>query len=167
MRNVRIAAALLSCLVAVIGSLAVTTPTIGGFIKLKDGVLYKGDVLRDNTIYTVFDGLSRVVVRDNRIEKSDSQGLLETLERIKIDQPLEVHAGQMPLYAIGINPGPWDDQGRRTFTFYGQLSKNKTAGKVSMSQAIHELYPDRVRVRGITGFWQGQLAFPRFPRKRS
>lgn len=150
---------------ATVIALGVQAEAQAGSIKLKDGTIHRGDVIRDNTIYTVFDGLSRVIIRDNRIEKAELQGALPSLERIKIDQPLEVPAGRMPTFATNIKAGPWDEQGRRMFSYYGHALKGSGLATISMSQAINEIHPDHVRVRGITGYWQSQLAISQVPRK--
>ncbi len=139
--------------------------SLAGTVRLRDGTVYRGEVARDNTIYTVFDGVKRIILRDNRIATTQSDNYINEFERIKVDQPLEVHAGQMPVFAIGVNAGPWDEQGRRMFSFHGQIGKTGTPRTYSMSQAINEIGADHVHIRGITGFWQGRLALDQVPRK--
>src|SRR5262249_10979762 len=56
---------------------------------------------------------------------------------------------------------PWNDRGRRKFEFEGTRLGRFTR----MEQAIIELGPHLVKVRGVDGYWQGQLATSQVPRE--
>ena len=38
-------------------------------IVLKNGIVYRGTIDRDNTILWVYDGLKRVILRDSKVER--------------------------------------------------------------------------------------------------
>jgi dienelactone hydrolase len=133
----------------------------GDTVTLKNGIVYRGIVDRDNTIVFVFDGLKRIVLRDSKIEKIESDASTRNLERFSLVQPLEVHAGSSPSVAYGIESTPWDEFGRRTFSYIG----SKSAKPITMKQAINELGPFMVRYRGVDGFWpDGKVATGQVPR---
>ncbi|WP_435022234.1 alpha/beta hydrolase [Tundrisphaera sp. TA3] len=132
-------------------------------VILKNGVAYKGTVDRDNTTISVYDGLKRIVFRDNRIERIDSDPGYSRNERFQLVQPLEVHAGVMPHAAVNIQSTPWDAKGRRSFRYLTQ-KPGKGMAAVEMQQAINELTPHMVKYRGIDGFWLGQVATSQVPR---
>jgi hypothetical protein len=134
-------------------------PARADVVTLESGLVLKGDVDKDGTILSVFDGLRRVLVRDTKVA-SRQAAAAETVETFKVDQPLITHAGAMPTYAIGIDAGPWDDTGRRAFSYIGPGS-----GKpVRMTQALIELGPKQVRFRGIDGFWRAEIATSQVPK---
>jgi hypothetical protein len=129
-------------------------------VKLKDGTVLYGAVDKDGSLVQVFDdeGLRRVVLRDSRIE-SISADVPMRPERFRLIQRMDIHAGEMPAYAIDIESSPWDKLGRRQFKYVGPRGK-----KVEMSQAIIELGPVGVRYRGIDGFWVGSLDTKTIPK---
>ncbi len=132
-------------------------------VTLQSGVVLRGSVDRDGSIVSIFDGLKRTVMRDTkilRIEPDPPGGDRAGLERFSVVQPLEIHAGSMPEYAMGIRAEPWDALGRRGFRYLDARSKRP----IGMTQAINEVGPDYVRLRGVDGFWQGQLSTEQVPR---
>jgi pimeloyl-ACP methyl ester carboxylesterase len=130
-------------------------------VLLKNKILYRGTVDRDNTLRQISDGVKRIVIRDSRIEKITPSDPYRGLERFAIDQPIKVHAGAMPEYAIGIQSTPWDDKGRRRFSYLGPRAKTP----ITMIQAINDLGPHVVRFRGVDGFWVGQVATSEIPKE--
>src|SRR6266568_3704049 len=104
-----------------------------GTVTLKNGTVYRGtNVDTDETIVTIFDDLSRILVKDTKVAKieSDSEPKLEGFPLV---QPLEVHGGAMPISAVNIKTTPWDSYGRRQFEFLGP----KSTKPVRMTQAIN------------------------------
>ncbi|HMB06684.1 MAG TPA: alpha/beta hydrolase [Isosphaeraceae bacterium] len=138
----------------------VPIPARGDTVTLKNGVVYRGVLDRDNTIIWISDGLKRVVIRDSKIAKIKPDGSYRNLEWFKLEQPLVVHGGVMPKEVVGVEATPWDDRGRRQFRFLGSRSSKP----IVMEQAIHELGPYLVRFRGVDGFWGGQMATRQIPR---
>jgi hypothetical protein len=136
------------------------TAAVADDVVLKNKLVYRGTVDRDNTLRQISDGLKRIIIRDSKIEKINPGDAYRNLERFQIVQPLTVHAGAMPTVAIGIQATPWDEKGRRQFSYYGPRSKTP----VVMTQAINDLGPHMVRYRGIDGFWVGQTATSQVPR---
>lgn len=148
-----------------LGILAVVLATLGSAARgdtvvMKNGVVYRGEIDRDNTIVFVFDGLKRVVIRETKIARIESDASYRNLERFQLVQPLVVHGGTMPPFALNVQASPWDDKGRRSFRYVGPRSNEP----VRMEQAINELGPHLVRLRGVDGFWTGQLATSQVPR---
>jgi dienelactone hydrolase len=140
---------------ALLATLMLTTADgLGDTIAMKNGSVYRGVVDRDNTIIWIFDGLKRTVVRDSKVARIEPDASYRNLEWFKIEQPLVVHGGVMPKEVLAVKAEPWSPKGRRLFQFLGSRS-NKP---VSMEQAINEMSPHMVRIRGVDGFWQGQLA---------
>ena len=85
---------------ALVASLAVAET-----ITLKNGVVYRGSVDKDNTIVSIFDtdGLKRVIIRDSKIASTTSdQGSARSVH-FPIVQPItnKGHAGEMPKAAYG------------------------------------------------------------------
>ncbi|GAC1469707.1 MAG: peptidase [Isosphaeraceae bacterium] len=133
----------------------------GDTIQLKNGTIYRGSIDRDKPLIWIFDGLKRVVVRDSKVERIVSDASLRNLEVFKLEQPLVVHGGALPKEVIRVQASPWNDRGRREFAFEGS-----TLGKVtSMEQAIIEMGPHLVKIRGVNGFWQSQLSISQIPRE--
>src|SRR5947209_18969525 len=62
---------------------------------------------------------------------------------------------------LSVKAEPWNNKGRRLFHYLGVRSGKR----VSMEQAINEMGPHRVKLRGVDGFWQGQLATDQVPRE--
>ncbi len=149
-----------------LGILAVVLAALGSSARgdtvvMKNGTVYRGEIDRDNTIVFIFDGLKRVVVRETKIAKIESDASYRNLERFQLVQPLVVHGGTMPTFALNVQASPWDDKGRRSFRYVGPRSNEP----VRMEQAINELGPHLVRLRGVDGFWVGQLATNQVPRE--
>src|SRR5262249_21756592 len=70
------------------------------------------------------------------------------------------HPLAMPKEVISVEPGPWNELGRRSFRYLG----SKSSRPVSMEQAIVEIGPHMVRFRGIDGSWVGVLDTNQVPR---
>jgi len=149
----------LTMILAVLATVAAAAS--GDDVLLKNKLLYRGAVDKDNTLRQVSDGLKRVVIRDSKIEKITPSDPYRGLERFLISQPLQVHAGAMPLYAVGVQSSPWDEKARRSFSYIGP----KSSTPVKMTQAINDLGPFMVRYRGIDGFWVGQSVTRQVPRE--
>ena len=129
-------------------------------IVLKNGIVYRGTVDRDNTILWIYDGLRRVVLYNSKVQKIESDASLRNLEVFRIEQPLVVHGGSMPKTVLHVDAKPWNDRGRRMFAYEG----TKIGKFTGMEQAINEMGPHLVKIRGVDGFWQGQLATSQVPR---
>src|SRR3954454_7271214 len=148
-----------------LGSLVLALATAkggrGDTIILKNGNVYRGVIDRDNTLVWIFDGLKRIVIRDSKIEKIEPDATFRNLEWFKIEQPLVVHGGAMPKEVLGVKAEPWNDKGRRLFQYLG----GRSSKPISMEQAINEMGPYSLKVRGVDGFWQGPLATGQVPRE--
>ena len=145
----------------IVGSVAVASRA--DTITMKNGIVYRslGAPDRDNTLIFIWDGLKRTVVRESKIERMTGDSSFRTGEMFKLDQPLTVHAGRMPEAVVSVQASPWDDKGRRLFQFVGP----KLGKPISMEQAIIEMRPDRVKFRGINGFWVSYLSTSVVPRE--
>jgi acetyl esterase/lipase len=141
--------------------LAVPVPARCDTVVLKNGSIYRGVIDRDNTVVSVFDGLKRVVIRDSKIARIDPDASFRNLEWFRIEQPLVVHGGAMPKEVLSVKAEPFNDKGRRLFRYVG----GRSGKPVSMEQAINEMGPYAVKLRGVDGFWQGQLATSQVPRE--
>jgi pimeloyl-ACP methyl ester carboxylesterase len=128
-------------------------PASAETVTLKNGLVYRGEVDKDNTIVTIFDGLKRIILKDTKVDKiaSESEQRYETFPLV---QPMTVHAGAMPASVVSVKAGSWDEFGRRSFEYVGP----KLGKATRMTQAIIALGPKSVRFRGVDGFWQGQVA---------
>ena len=135
-------------------------PARGDTVTLKNGVVYRGTVDKDNTLVWIFDGLKRIVVRDSKIAKIDPDASFRNLEWFKLEQPLVVHGGAMPKEVVSVQADPWNDRGRRLFRYVSARSSKP----IGMEQAIHEMGPYMVKFRGVDGFWGSQLATSQVPR---
>jgi pimeloyl-ACP methyl ester carboxylesterase len=154
-----IASLVLSALV-----LAPSGRVLGDDVILKNGVVYQGSVDRDKPILWVFDGLKRVVLYDSKVAKVVSNTPFGNWEWFKLVQPMITHAGTMPKEAVVVadKVTPWNDRARRMFAYFTA----KSTRIVTMEQAIYELGPYFVRIRGVDGFWQdGRLATSQIPRE--
>ncbi|MDX2039120.1 MAG: alpha/beta hydrolase [Isosphaeraceae bacterium] len=129
-------------------------------VVLQNGLLLRGTLEKDNAIRMVSDELKRVFIRDSKIQSVTPSTPFTNLERFQIVQPLDVHAGAMPVYAIQIEAGQWNEKGRRSFSYVGPRSTKP----VSMTQAMNDLGPYLVRFRGIDGFWVSQISTARVPK---
>jgi pimeloyl-ACP methyl ester carboxylesterase len=148
-------------LAALIAATAWSTAGRGDTVVLKNGNVYRGVIDRDNTVVSVFDGLKRVVIRDTKIARIEADASYRNLEWFRIEQPLVVHGGAMPKEVLSVKAEPFNDKGRRLFQYIG----GRSAKPVSMEQAINEMGPYAVKLRGVDGFWQGQLATSQVPRE--
>jgi pimeloyl-ACP methyl ester carboxylesterase len=128
-------------------------------VTLKNGTVYHGDVDKDNTLLTVFDGLKRILVRDTKVETVTSDTEVH-YEIFPVEQPLTVHAGAMPASIVSVKAQPWDEFGRRSFEYLGP----KLGKPVRMTQAINALGPKVVGFRGVDGFWLGHLTTSQVPK---
>jgi acetyl esterase/lipase len=136
-------------------------PSSADTVELKNGTVLHGTVDRDNTIYFIFDGLKRTILRDSKIQTVKADAAFRNLEVFKLEQPLVVHAGAMPKEVLKVNAEPWNDRGRRMFEYLGANLRKP----VRMEQAINELGPQISKIRGVDGFWQGQLATRAIPKE--
>jgi hypothetical protein len=133
----------------------------GDSVYLKNGVVYRGVVDKDKPLLWVYDGVRRVSLRDSKVDKIVSDASFQTLEKFEIEQPLVVHGGSMPKEVLSVKAGPWNDRGRRSFSFEG----SKQGKFVRMEQAINLMTPHFSRFRGVDGFWQGQVYTRQIPRE--
>lgn len=131
----------------------------GDTVFLKNGAVYRGTVDRDNTLVFVSDNLKRTIFYNSKIAKVESDPGFSKLERFSLVQPMDVHAGTMPVVALNVQAEPWDAKGRRMFRYL-----NARQRPVEMQQAINELTPYLTRYRGINGFWVGQVSTNLVPR---
>jgi predicted esterase len=159
-RSARLTAFSLASLAAAVG-LAATAGARGDTVWLKNGIAYRGTVDRDKPLLYIYDGLKRVVLRDSKVDKIETDASFANLEGFTIEQPLVVHGGAMPKEVISVEASPWNDRGRRTFVYEG----SRIGKKIKMEQAINQLGPYMVKLRGVDGFWQGQLATGQVPRE--
>ena len=134
----------------------------GDSVIMKSGVVYRsmGPPDRDNTLVYISDGIKRVVVRDSRIERIEANSAFRGGEKFQLVQPLVVHGGLMPKDVVSVEAGPWDERGRRTFRYVG-ARPNKP---IRMEQAIIEIGPHIVKLRGVDGFWVSLLETNQIPR---
>jgi hypothetical protein len=138
-------------------------------LTMKSGVVYRGVVDRDTTDWSVFDGLRRVIFHNTKVARRDPDANEPAPEVFRLEQPLQVHVGTMPEFILEAEATPWDKFGRRIFTYVGagldanrELRINK---KITMTQAINEIDPQKVRFRGVDGFWKdGLLSINQVPR---
>jgi hypothetical protein len=119
-------AALLALLsLAIVASRATRSDTI----VLKNGLIYRGVVDRDNTLLWVYDGLKRVVLRNTRVARIESDASLRNTEVFQIKQPLVVHAGEMPKEVVRVDasaPARWLSWNRRS-TNSGRITSSSVA----------------------------------------
>ena len=130
-------------------------------ITLKNGVVYKGSIDKDDTVVSIFDpdGLKRVILRDTKIASTQADEGSPKVEHFKIAQPMLVHSGEMPKVAHAIKASAWDGNGRRTFRY-----RTASGKAIGMTQGIMDLGPRVCLIRGIDGFWTGQVATSTVPR---
>src|SRR4051794_8544593 len=81
---------------------ALATVAAAETVTLKNGLVYRGAIDKDNTIVSIFDpdGLKRVIVRDSKIANITADPGTAKVEHFPIVQPLTVHAGEMPKEAF-------------------------------------------------------------------
>ncbi|MCA1686043.1 MAG: alpha/beta hydrolase [Planctomycetia bacterium] len=159
-RNRRLARDSAAVVAALTALFAVAPTARGDSVVLNNGIVYRGTVDRDKPLLWVYDGLKRVALRDSKVRKIESDASYRNLEVFKLEQPLVVHAGAMPREVIRVAPSPWNDRGRRAFAYEG----SRPGKVVRMEQAINEMGPYLVKVRGVDGYWQSQLATTQVPR---
>lgn len=124
----------------------------GESVILKNGTVYRGTVDRDNTIVTVYDSLKRIVLRDTKVSKFSSD-TAEKYESFPVVQPLEANGGAMPRIILSTKAAPFDEFGRRSFEYVGE----RVGKSAKMTQAIVELGPKTMKIRGIETFWMNQI----------
>jgi hypothetical protein len=144
----------------VVASLLVVAHGLGDTVILNNGTIYRGIVDRDKPILWIYDGVKRVVVRDSKVKKIESDASFRSLESFDIDQPLVVHGGAMPKEIVSVKAEPWNDRGRRTFSYEG----SRIGKFIRMEQAINKLGPHLSKIRGVDAFWQSQLETNQIPR---
>ena len=132
----------------------------GDDFYMKNGLVYKGTIDKDNTLRQISDGLKRVVVRDSKIARVVPRDSFRRFEAFGIDQPIEVHGGAMPTASMSVVATPWDAKGRREFRYVNQYKK-----PIRMRQAIVSLGPRTTGYRGIDGFWKGNVATTQVPKE--
>lgn len=134
-------------------------------VTLANGMVIRGEVDRDNSIVSIFDGLKRTMIRDSKIARTEPVPVAQRqdLERFALYQPLALQGGQMPSHALAVQATPWDASGQRLFQ-YSYFTDPRTRKVARMKQAINVLGPDYVGYRGIDGFWIGNLATSQVPR---
>jgi pimeloyl-ACP methyl ester carboxylesterase len=142
--------------------LAIAAESRADSVIMKSGIVYRGIGApdRDNTLVYISDELKRIVIRDSKIQKIEPNNAFRTGERFQLVQPMTVHTGAMPREVISVEEGPWNERGRRSFRYVGSKANKST----SMEQAIIEIGPYSVRIRGVDGFWKGRLATSQVPR---
>ena len=144
----------------VVAALLVVAHGLGDTVYLNNGTIYRGIVDRDKPILWIYDGVKRVVVRDSKVKKIESDASFRSLESFDIDQPLVVHGGSMPKEIVSVKAEPWNDRGRRTFAYEG----SRIGKFLRMEQAINKLGPHLSKIRGVDAFWQSQLETNQIPR---
>jgi hypothetical protein len=133
-------------------------------VVMKNGIVYKGDVDKDPPIVQVFDGLRRVVVRETQVAKINEAAESEKLEQFNPVQPMSIQGGSMPVAAINIEASPWDLSGRRSFRYEGASVNAILKKPIVMTQAIYGFNPVTTHIRGVNGFWQGQIPTSQVPK---
>jgi predicted esterase len=151
----RLVGMLLVALASGIGS-----PGRGETVTLKNGIVYRGTVDRDNTVLSIFDGLKRVILRDSKVAAIGPEEGHRADERFHLDQPLVVHAGTPPSSVMVTRSPPWDEAGRRRITYIA----SSPVKPIGLTQAIHDLGARITRYRGVDGYWQGQVATSQVPK---
>jgi pimeloyl-ACP methyl ester carboxylesterase len=134
----------------------------GDSVIMKNGMVYRGlgTPDRDNTLVFISDGLKKIVVRDSKIERIEANNAFRGGERFQLVQPIVVHGGLMPKEVVSVEAGAWNDRGRRSFRYIGsRLDKS-----IRMEQAIIDITPHIVKLRGVDGFWVSVLDTNQVPR---
>ncbi|HEU5119267.1 MAG TPA: hypothetical protein VFT74_21935, partial [Isosphaeraceae bacterium] len=148
--------------VALTSVLGLGDRSLGEVVTLKTGQNLEGLMDKDGTLVQVYDpeGVLRYVFRDSKIE-SIREETVPKGERFQLVQPMTVHAGAMPEYAVNVESTPWDAFGRRKFSFQSSRSGSRT----EMTQALIELTPFSAKLRGVDGFWLGRVDINQVPRE--
>lgn len=148
-------------IVSTAATAAFSAAAIGDSVTTKNGVVYRGVVDKDNTLVSILDadGLKRIVIRDTKIDRIASEKA-ERGETFDIVQEMTVHTGAMPEVVLNVTAGPWNNSGRRSFSYYVPRLKKP----YQMTQAIYRLSPFSVKVRGVDGFWKGQVSTSAVPK---
>jgi hypothetical protein len=128
---------------------------------MKNDLVYQGIVHKDDTIVAITDGLKRTIVRDTKIAKIESDPGLRNLETFQLEQPIEIRTGAtaMPSVIMGVKAAPWDEYGQRGFSYL-----NAKLRPVKLTQAIVEMTPHLVKVRGLNAAWLSTLSLSQVPR---
>lgn len=130
-------------------------------VRMRNGLDYEGYVQHEETIVTITDDLRRVIVRDGRVAQIDKNTANRVFETFVLEQPIEVRSApaSLPTVVLGVQAGPFDAYGQRSFQYLN--SKQKA---LRLTQAIVEMTPRHVRLRGINGPWMSTLAMDQVPR---
>ena len=130
---------------------------------MKTGETYVGHYEREGVIAGAFDGVKRTLFRSTRMARQEPGAGSGGWESFKLIQPRKTNftSNQMPTVLAGISAGPWDEFGRRKFSY--QPPRN-TAKTIELTQALVELGPKAVKFRGVETYWTGQLATSNIPR---
>ncbi|MFO0957029.1 MAG: alpha/beta hydrolase [Isosphaeraceae bacterium] len=130
-------------------------------VRMRNDLVYEGLVQHDETIVTITDDLRRIIVRDGRVAKIDKNAVARTSESFLLEQPIEVRSApaSLPSIVLGVQAGPFDAYGQRPFSYLN--SKQKA---LKLTQAIVEMTPHHVKLRGINGPWMSTLALEQVPR---
>src|SRR5262245_14408045 len=92
-------------------------------VTLKSGLVLQGEIDKDNTILSVYDGLKRIIVRDTKVASIEPSAS-DRFEAFRVEQPLIKHGGEKPTVALAIKAGEWSDQGRRSFQYDTPIGVN-------------------------------------------
>ena len=142
---------------------ALTSRLSADTITLKTGVVLKGAVGKDNTTWMIDDGLRHIILRSTKVAKVEPDQGRRGFDYFQLVQPLKVQAGAMPDAALNVEASEWDKNGRRTFSYLA--ARGAHTSRVTMTQALTELDPTKVKYRGVDGFWKdGQVAISQVPR---
>lgn len=123
---------------------------------MRTGEIYIGHYERDGVIMGSFDGVKRTIFRATRVASREEGFGLGAWESFKLVQPKKNNfvANQMPTILSSIQPGPWDELGRRTLKYTIPRGSGKT---YDLTQALIEIGPKACKLRGIETYWAGQV----------
>lgn len=144
-----------------IGVVLAVPTALADRVRMRSDLVYEGLVQHDETIVTITDDLRRIIVRDSRVVKIEKNAANRTLESFVLDQPIEVRSApaSLPSIVLGVQAGPFDAYGQRPFSYLNSKQK-----PLRLTQAIVEMTPRFVRLRGINGPWISTLALDQVPR---
>ncbi len=147
--------------IVLIGGLAAVNHASADHVRMKNDLVYQGVVHRDDTMVAITDGLKRTILRDTKVAKFESDPGLRNLEAFQLEQPIEIRTGAtaMPSVVLGVIAAPWDEYGQRSYSYL-----NAKMRPVKLTQAIVEMTPHLVKVRGLNAAWLSSLALNQVPR---
>lgn len=128
-------------------------------VRMKNDLTYRGTVHHDETLYSITDGIKRTLVRDSKVARVESDTGVRAVETFQLDQPSDIRGGVSPNYILGVTASDWDEFGQRSFSYYN--GKQRPA---KMTQAIVEMSPHVVKIRGMTAPFQSVLGLEQVPR---